>query len=182
MKLFAIAVLALLPAFSTPRSAFAEQMSLPPAPGGPTVAEPRMDTSVEQSPAPVTHGAQAFLEPSQADSDCCSVAIKAQQAAYVSARDGKRWEEAHKLALFYFVRAWLYNNEAFEILQSKEGWTNISELKRAQDLYDKADEELAIAVKQKHHMAQVRDCSDKVARNRMLIGPQIKALLEKASK
>lgn len=123
-------------------------------------------------------GIRKFFEPSQADYDCCYKAIRAQQTAYFTAKNAKQWDLARSLALFHYVRAWLYNNQANAMISTKEGWNSIPKLNEALWLLAQGHAELE---KEKGFKKYAGACWAKLEANRMAIEDQIQSL-EKRSK
>jgi hypothetical protein len=119
-----------------------------------------------------------YFEPTQADKDCCASAILAQQENYRLAVSQKNYRMARASALFHFTKAWVWFNEAMSIAQTEEGWMNVSELKKAQDMLINAGSAIAEAEKAGHHASSVSACKALVTSNRERIEEQIAALLK----
>lgn len=126
--------------------------------------------------APAVVESVRYFEPTQADYDCCHVAVKAQQAAYVKARDLKDWATAQYNALFWFAKAWLSFNQAMSIVQSVDGWNSEVALNEALLHLKDADTYISKARAVKHHKAEWTDCETKVSHNREIIEKQIASI------
>jgi len=104
------------------------------------------------------------FEPTAKESARDWKALRSQHEAYLEAKAEKNWDKARELALFHFTRAWLYNNEAFELLNSEGAWKDKAELGRVQALYEKALKECDLAEAKGRYLDEVKDCRLKSSR------------------
>ena len=131
------------------------------------------------TPTQASSGESAvYFEPTQADKTCCSLPILAQQEKYKAAVGEKNYSVARAQSLFFFTRAWSWFNEAMSIARSEDGWMNVAELKKAQDMLTNAQADIEQAKLKGHHAASVSTCEKLVVSNRNRIEEQIAALLK----
>lgn len=114
-----------------------------------------------------------YFEPTEEQSRIEHKAIYAQYQAYKQARAEKNWEKVRELALFHFIIAWSYNNEAVELLAENGAYSNVDLLNKAEQLLTQAISSADAAIQADSYTDQAKDCkakaesSRKVVRNRL---------------
>lgn len=103
-----------------------------------------------------------FMEPTQADYDCCYVTIAQQQANYEAAKAKGQFDGMVDYAMFHWVKAWVYNNGALARIENSQKHLVKADLTEALGFLDKADAEIALA----KPTSQTKACSAKVKKNR----------------
>lgn len=98
-----------------------------------------------------------FFEPTAEQSAQEWKAIKVQYDAYLDAKKSGDWVKARELALFHYVKAWVYNNEAYALL--KAGNLDAEKLNTIVNLYQNAIEQCNLAKEKGHHLEQVENCA-----------------------
>lgn len=96
---------------------------------------------------------QHFFNPTTADYNAHSKEILAQQAAYVTAKEAKDWSKARSLALFEWVQAWCWFNEAMG--HADHSWNDKEALTTMKSLFDSAEAS-----------HPTKDCLRKIQKNR----------------
>ncbi len=119
-----------------------------------------------------------YFEPTPEQSKHEHKAIFAQYEAYKEARAAKNWEKVRELALFHFIIAWSYNNEALELLAEDGAYDNADVLNKAEMLFTQAISSADAAISADSYTDQAKDCKAKADASR----ETVRAALKKLSK
>ena len=143
----------------------------------PAVAAPVAIASVSQSAAVAVSAPDVhYFEPTQADYDAHSTAIKAQQAAYKTAAAAKNWEEAQANALFHFTKAWLYFNEGMNVKRAYGSSDEVTKITVVLNLFSRAEAELKMNT---HHRDSAKECARLLKKNRKWAEERLASLTSK---
>lgn len=106
--------------------------------------------------------ASVYFEPTQADYDCCSKAIMAQQEAYRAAKKAGDYETAVSLAVTHNTRAWLHFNKAMKVAKAKGAFKDAEALIEALAYLNEAEKDALASDKGEA-------CLEKVLKNKAII-------------
>ena len=101
-----------------------------------------------------------FMEPTQADYDCCYVTIAQQQANYEAAKAKGQFDGMVDYAMFHWVLAWVYNNEAHRIFLQADH--TAADIDRGIELCGLADAQLHLS----QSTDQTKACAKALKSNR----------------